>query len=279
MNLIEFKKIISQPSEINKEQTRGLDHILEEYPYFQSAHFLRLYALKKYRSFKYNDALKKTAAYTTDRTLLFDYITTFDFDIHPAPANILSDKQSISQPTESENIQQGEIENIQPEEVKIVETEFDKDKSKAKEYYRVESDSIKPDEVFQIGEPLDFKSDETYSFGQWLQISQLKPIERGRQKGKVTSFSKPKSNMDLISDFISKSPKITPSFSETYTDAALESSEENEQLMTQTLAHVYVEQKKYDKAIAAFTILSLKYPEKSSLFADRIEAIKKIQNT
>ena len=85
--------------------------------------------------------------------------------------------------------------------------------------------------------------------------------------------------MDLISDFISKSPKITPSFSETYTDAALESSEENEQLMTQTLAHVYVEQKKYDKAIAAFTILSLKYPEKSSLFADRIEAIKKIQNT
>ena len=61
------------------------------------------------------------------------------------------------------------------------------------------------------------------------------------------------------------------------TDAALESSEENEQLMTQTLAHVYVEQKKYEKAITAFTILSLKYPEKSSFFAHQIQAIKKLQ--
>jgi hypothetical protein len=47
--------------------------------------------------------------------------------------------------------------------------------------------------------------------------------------------------------------------------------------MTETLAHVYLEQKKYEKAIAAFTVLSLKYPEKSSFFADRIEAVKKLQ--
>ena len=81
MNLIEFTQIISDPSSISKGQTRGLDQILEEYPFFQAAHFLRLYALKKQRSFRYNDALKKTAAYTTDRELLFNYITNFDFDL------------------------------------------------------------------------------------------------------------------------------------------------------------------------------------------------------
>jgi hypothetical protein len=48
--------------------------------------------------------------------------------------------------------------------------------------------------------------------------------------------------------------------------------------MTETLAHVYLEQKKYQKAITAFTVLSLKYPEKSSFFANQIKAIKKIQN-
>ena len=39
----------------------------------------------------------------------------------------------------------------------------------------------------------------------------------------------------------------------------------------------YLEQKKYKKAIQSYRILSLKYPEKSSFFADRIEAVKKLQ--
>jgi hypothetical protein len=47
--------------------------------------------------------------------------------------------------------------------------------------------------------------------------------------------------------------------------------------MTETLAHVYLEQKKFNKAITAFQVLSLKYPEKSSFFAHQIEAIKELQ--
>jgi hypothetical protein len=47
--------------------------------------------------------------------------------------------------------------------------------------------------------------------------------------------------------------------------------------MTETLARIYVEQKNYDRAIQSYTILSLKYPEKSSLFADQIKALKKLQ--
>ncbi len=42
----------------------------------------------------------------------------------------------------------------------------------------------------------------------------------------------------------------------------------------QTLAKVYLEQKKYQKAIQAYEILILKYPEKSSFFADRISDIQ-----
>ena len=44
--------------------------------------------------------------------------------------------------------------------------------------------------------------------------------------------------------------------------------------MTETLAHLYWKQKKYDEAKKAFKILSLKYPEKSSLFATHIKKIK-----
>tara|TARA_B100001939_G_scaffold47632_1_gene37059 strand:- start:72 stop:671 length:600 start_codon:yes stop_codon:yes gene_type:complete len=45
--------------------------------------------------------------------------------------------------------------------------------------------------------------------------------------------------------------------------------------MTETLAKLYVKQEKYKEAMKAYKILSLKYPEKISLFADQIKELKK----
>jgi tetratricopeptide (TPR) repeat protein len=53
---------------------------------------------------------------------------------------------------------------------------------------------------------------------------------------------------------------------------------ESDELITETLANLYIEQKKYDKALDAFQKLSLKYPEKSVYFASRIEEIEKLKN-
>jgi tetratricopeptide (TPR) repeat protein len=52
---------------------------------------------------------------------------------------------------------------------------------------------------------------------------------------------------------------------------------ETDELITETLALIYFEQKKYDKALDAFKKLSLKYPEKSVYFANRIEEIEKLR--
>lgn len=53
---------------------------------------------------------------------------------------------------------------------------------------------------------------------------------------------------------------------------------EDDELVTETLANIYAVQKKYDKALEAFKKLSLKYPEKNSYFATRIEEIEKLKN-
>ena len=64
----------------------------------------------------------------------------------------------------------------------------------------------------------------------------------------------------------------------TYSDEEHEDQKEDKSyLMTETLARVYLEQKKYSRAIQAYEILILKYPEKSSFFVDRIKDIKIIQ--
>ena len=48
-----------------------------------------------------------------------------------------------------------------------------------------------------------------------------------------------------------------------------------EDYMTETLAKIYVKQEKYKEAMKAYKILSLKYPEKISLFAYQIKDLKK----
>ena len=51
-----------------------------------------------------------------------------------------------------------------------------------------------------------------------------------------------------------------------------------EDYMTETLAKIYVKQEKYNEAMKAYKILSLKYPEKISLFANQIKDLKKRLN-
>ena len=81
------KDLIEKIQSIEQLETAELKTVIERYPYFQSARALYLKGLKNQDSFKYNNELKITAAFTTDRTVLFDYITSKKFntqkeDIH-----------------------------------------------------------------------------------------------------------------------------------------------------------------------------------------------------
>ena len=84
--------------------------------------------------------------------------------------------------------------------------------------------------------------------------------------------------LDLIEEFIKNSPKI-----KIKNDYEVKSSFKTDQkikdeLITETLAKIYMKQEKFNKAIKAYEILSLKYPKKSSFFADQINDIKKLKS-
>ncbi len=53
---------------------------------------------------------------------------------------------------------------------------------------------------------------------------------------------------------------------------------ESDELITETLASIYFQQKNYEKAEEAYRKLSLKYPEKSVYFASRIKEIELLKN-
>ncbi|CAM3333841.1 hypothetical protein [Empedobacter stercoris] len=137
------------------------------------------------------------------------------------------------------------------------------------------------DQKVQIGE--NNNSESTFSFTDWLkkvpsQSKTQKEIEEEQE------IAEREIKYKLIDDFLEKNPKIVPMKKTDITPANtpsnfVQNTEEYSDLMTETLAQIYIEQKKYDKAIKAYKILILKYPEKNSLFANRIKEIENLKNS
>ena len=271
MHTEKYIELLQKPSLVSKKQTATLEEILTIFPYFQSARVIQLKGLKKQHSFLYNKALKKTAAYTTNRTVLFDFIS---FDV-------LSLEKSLS-------LKEKDLTEIEVIDSKLILKQTKT--SKEEEYHKIE-------QVLEVGKPLDFKKEDAYSFNQWLQLSQDLSASSKKKKKTTTgnldlhqktqeksinnekkSIKKIDKKLDLIERFLEKKPKIKPIKKTANIDVVKDSIQDDTSLMTETLARVYVEQKKYDKAIQAFRILSLKYPEKSSFFADRIKAVEFLKN-
>ena len=72
--------LLQEPAGITPEQTDALRQVIQEHPYFQAARALLLKGLKDQKSLHYNKELKVTAAHTGDRAVLFDYISSPEFN-------------------------------------------------------------------------------------------------------------------------------------------------------------------------------------------------------
>lgn len=304
LNLTEFTTLLSHPNAVSERQVSALEKIVEEFPYFQSARALRLKGLYNQDSFKYNGELKVTAAHTTDRSVLFEYITSENFmainkaffaekearinAIKVHEIEILNPEKK-EEPVKIDPLEQSILTSIreasaskpqQVEEEKAIEIPQQETKPEIPE------ESI--EEKLEIGKPLEFSRGEKHSFQEWLQLSTFKPIQREEtpiESEKTANTeeiseidSEKKKKLEIIDRFIEANPKISPVKNTTPISLVSErNSQDNSYLMTETLAKVYLEQKKYQKAIQAYEILILKYPEKSHFFADRILDIKTLQ--
>nr|WP_233266070.1 tetratricopeptide repeat protein [Myroides fluvii] len=285
-----------------------------------------LKALYSNESTSYNQELKKTAAYTLDRDILFHFIVSDDFTAYTPLSIEIEEEESepkeAIEPIAKEKEREPEqnisalLQNISKVAYAIVQentsleekTQKDTDKeicnpvsvpeidSLAEEAIPAISKSAELENKLEIGKPLAFEAGEKYSFQEWLKLSKQQPIVRESDAEKDTKqpekeeiaeiitedekkFQKSlEQKQALIDKFIETNPKIIPTKKGTASPINIELSlQENTSLMTETLAKIYLEQKKYQKAIQAYEILILKYPEKSSFFANQILDIKALQ--
>ena len=304
MKVSEFNHLLQNPQEmIDASQTRQLDDILETYPYFQTARALQLKGLKNLNSFKYNNALKITAAYTADRDIIFDFITSEEFlqnsiaDTISGKSAPLREKEIISEevspnPDADVTMIDESGDDPLPQSAKDADQILDPALFKSKDpVIDQQLDKARKQQAaksLEIGKPLPFTRKEKHSFGEWLQLTSIKSVKRDSETADpdkpieqirfpIEEDSAKEKKFDLIDKFIESDPKLMPDTEAADVDIKASLKLKKEELMTETLAKVYLEQKKYKKAIQAYKILSLKYPEKSSFFADRIKAVKQLQ--
>jgi hypothetical protein len=249
--------------------------------------------------------LKLTAAHTTNRDILFEFITSETFEQDHISLQILSNDQAIGQydieigedlsqtiDTEQKQEQQKALEDaeavLDPNlfEKKIADIEqmiaVSQEFSNKEDASNTASEKQAASNQLGIDSPLSFSKKDRHSFSQWLQLTSATPIvreETPEQKKQNETTQKQHKN-DLIEKVINEKPRIKTLKNSTQQQTLpQEESKPSNTLMTETLAKVYLQQNNYKKATQAYKILILKNPDQSGFFADQIRAVEKLINT
>lgn len=103
------------------------------------------------------------------------------------------------------------------------------------------------------------------------------PFEPEQEAETSLQTAAPTKESTIIDTFIKNDPQIKalPPNQINNENKAKKSAEDSNDLVSETLAQIYIEQTLYHKAIDTYQKLSLKFPEKSGYFADLIQSLEK----
>ena len=261
MNEKSFSDLIGNYDTNDETLVSKMAVFIEKYPYFQLPRFIYTKSLIDQNKDPSNTVLNQLSLYTSDRALLKNGLespftfTTKSNDLMEESNTTVEDK--VDKEVEiSETIERDIILHKEPSEATIPST----DKTTAGEKPASDVADLK----MSFTEWVVYTTDNEYT----EQTVDIKEEENEKQ---------PLSDkLPIIDRFIAADPKIAQVEKGATNNIANQGDFYSEELMTETLAKLLVKQKKYKKAIKAYKILSLKYPEKNVFFAGRIQDIKNL---
>ncbi|MEM9023287.1 MAG: hypothetical protein AAGB22_06080 [Bacteroidota bacterium] len=314
MHTGQFIGYLQDPAQLGADTVDACRSLTEAFPYCQSARLLYAKNLHAVNSLDYHRELHVAAAYAANRELLYHLIMqpglSEKIDALEATVSDPQEDQEV-QPTEVADTaaDQGTA-DIQetpeaPQEVvgehppapsqpykDALESEILKEAISASVALGALEEELPAPEAGEISgaatpetpaaaeadEPTPaVAANETHTFSDWLSL--LDP-----QHSAPDTDSEPApvdtTQESLIDRFIQEEPQLTPARTEFFspTNVAKLSIVDQDEFVTETLANIYARQGHHKKALRAFEVLRLKFPEKSAYFAGRIRELKEQGN-
>lgn len=293
MNAAQFLSLIRDPKSLSRETLTELQQVTEHIPYCQIAQILYGLNLKSTENILYSTQHKISVAYAGNRLKLKKLNELLDGNVTENivdDSNVLPADEQILHTEEINETVTNEIQEIAEQPVQnetvIIEAQEEKVESPAEESveeYFKQLQQLVAKRLLEITEELPADNeDDQFNFGtQVYKLDDNSNEVADAETHDTTDVSTADSEKDtltrseLIDRFIKNEPKITPR-KEFFNpvDKARQSSMDNEEIVSETLAKIQLSQGNTDKAIKIYEKLILIYPEKSVYFAAQIQKIK-----
>ncbi len=238
---------INHPEQLDKETLYDLRNILALYPYYQLARLLMLKNLYLLHDPSFDEELRRTAIYITDRKTIFDIVEAAHYQLkrkeEPAPV--------------------ASADNAGNRTIALIDNFLDS----------LPTDEEQSKETSGARKPT--AADAAVDYVSYLMATENVASDEEEKQPEMKGQS-------LIDDFINKeggkielkeTPEYTPAIE---TPKASTETEGDEGYFTETLARIYIKQGRYSKALEIIKRLNLNYPKKNVYFADQIRFLEKL---
>lgn len=233
-----FYRLIEDKGTWDAATAEELRKVLQDAPYFQSARMLYAKCLQMLNDEQYADELAKTAVFCADRKRLYYYIHSDEY------AQFVSHAQDTANAEDrTQALLDAFLASLEENEAEI------------------SSFSTVTDPTMNI-----------------ISTDYLSYLESLGETPQENTDGQALKHQEIIDSFIQKSENEQLfAFPEKNAPSTVESADNemgNDAFLTETLARIYIKQKKYEQALTIIKRLSLNFPKKSVYFADQIRFLE-----
>ena len=228
---------IRRPEAMDSQSISNLQELVRRYPYYHTARILLLQALFKQHSPAFDKELKKSSSLIPNRTTLFNQIER---------RNYLADEERRKHNSDDE------------------EQKADKTDEVIDTFLSNSQQTSTPSRKVAVDATQDYIS----------YLMQTNPDEE-------EILADETGDLEVIHNFLKNKNKrfVIRDDADVNSDESQPEDEQkahNNEILTETLAQIYIKQGKFEKAIEIIGRLSLLYPKKNRYFADQIRFLEKI---
>lgn len=284
---------------LSRFSTSELENIAVKFPYFQQVHLLLAKKYQLENNPKFDEQLQLAALYTQDREFFFSLFS--EKEIVP-PIKVEETPQPVFETPKEEVVVAPEIipvEEEKKEEVvlpvvekteEVIEQETAPVEEPVLPEIPAETKTETTEEVVEEKKEPSFSFTQPHTFDEWLKVfstgtktsEETTAAKQDEELNKIIMQSVP---ANVLQELVEGETHYSRGLNEFIEEQVqkhkhVESSKpknENEiapEMITETLAKLYEGQKKFAKAIRAYELLAMKFPEKNDLFAARIQNLK-----